>query len=342
MDLMDIKFKKTYNNFVLNCNFDANEKINGIFGPSGSGKSTLLNCIAGFTNPDSGNISFEGEVFYDSKKKILLPPEKRNIGYVTQKSNLFPSMNISENIHYGYKEGNKINIRDIIEMMNISDLLSKFPNQISGGQAQKITIARALARNPNVLLMDEPLSELDLNSKLMILNYLKKINLEYNIPIIYVSHDVSEMAAICDNVFIINNGSIAKKISSSELSLESHGDSDFQNIYLTKANSSKILEINNVPIKVEMIAESGNVAIMIPSSSVIISNKKPDASIADNIIVGSLNNYIDLKSKIRLVCNVGFEIIGDISKKSFDNSNLKLNDQIYVIFKSISVKTSTK
>ena len=259
---MDIKFKKTYNNFVLNCNFDANEKINGIFGPSGSGKSTLLNCIAGFTNPDSGNISFEGEVFYDSKKKILLPPEKRNIGYVTQKSNLFPSMNISENIHYGYKEGNKINIRDIIEMMNISDLLSKFPNQISGGQAQKITIARALARNPNVLLMDEPLSELDLNSKLMILNYLKKINAEYRIPIIYVSHDVSEMIAICDNILIINNGSINKKISSSELSLESYGDSDFQNIYLTKSNSPEALEINTIPIQVSNNVSNGNFAII--------------------------------------------------------------------------------
>ena len=342
MSLMDIKFEKNYNNFVLNCNFDVDEKINGIFGPSGSGKSTLLNCIAGFTNPDSGKILIEGKTFYDLKKKILLPPEKRNIGYVTQKSNLFPSMNINENIYYGYKADSRINIKDIIDMMNINDLLLKFPNQISGGQAQKVSIARALASNPDVLLMDEPLSELDLNSKLMILNYLKKINAEYKIPIIYVSHDISEMIAICDNIFIIKNGSINKKISSSELSLESYGDSDFQNIYLTKSNSSKALEINTIPIQVSNNVSKGNFAIMIPSSSVTISKTKPDLSIADNIIKGYLSDYVDLKSKIRLVCNVGFEIIADISKTSFEILNLKLNDQIYVIFKSISVKISTK
>ena len=91
MSLMDIKFEKNYNNFVLNCNFAVDEKINGIFGPSGSGKSTLLNCIAGFTNPDSGKILIQGKTFYDLKKKILLPPEKRNIGYVTQKPKILTS-----------------------------------------------------------------------------------------------------------------------------------------------------------------------------------------------------------------------------------------------------------
>ena len=216
MSLMDIKFEKNYNNFVLNCNFAVDEKINGIFGPSGSGKSTLLNCIAGFTNPDSGKILIQGKTFYDLKKKILLPPEKRNIGYVTQKPNLFPSMNINENIHYGYKAGNKINIEDIIDMMNISDLLPKFPNQISGGQAQRAAIARGLVNRPTIVLADEPTGNLDSVTAGKVVKLAKTMAKELNQTFIIVTHDKHQFPDV-DRIITIKDG---KAFSGEETTME--------------------------------------------------------------------------------------------------------------------------
>ena len=99
MSLININIKKYYNNFGLTCDFSISNGITGIFGPSGSGKSTLLNALAGFIKPDIGQISMQSESFFDSNKKINIPPDKRNIGYVTQKANLFPSMSVDENIN---------------------------------------------------------------------------------------------------------------------------------------------------------------------------------------------------------------------------------------------------
>jgi molybdate transport system ATP-binding protein len=340
MKSMNIQLNKKYNDFILNCDFSINKKITGIFGPSGSGKSTILNCISGFTKPESGHISIKNKILYDSNNEIYLNPEKRNIGYVTQKSNLFPSMNVLDNIKYGYQDNCEIEVNDIINTMNVQDLLTRFPNELSGGQAQKISISRALASNPDILLMDEPLSELDTQSKLMILNYLKKINKRYKIPIIYVSHDISEMIALCDDVYMIEEGNIKTKITSSELSFQSNINTDFQNIYLLEGNDSKELLINGIKIKVNEIVKKTQVIMMLSSSTIMISNEKLIFDVADNTLTGVLTKIKNSESIIRLFCDVGFEIVLDISKDYFDKLNLKLNDRIYVIFKSINVNIS--
>ena len=340
MKSMNIQLNKKYNDFILNCDFSINKKITGIFGPSGSGKSTILNCISGFTKPESGHISIKNKILYDSNNEIYLNPEKRNIGYVTQKSNLFPSMNVLDNIKYGYQDNYEVEVNDIINTMNIQDLLTRFPNELSGGQAQKISISRALASNPDILLMDEPLSELDTQSKLMILNYLKKINKRYKIPIIYVSHDISEMIALCDDVYMIEEGNIKTKITSSELSFQSNINTDFQNIYLLEGNDSKELLINGIKIKVNETVKKTQVIMMLSSSAIMISNEKSIFDVADNTLEGVLSKTKNSESIIRLFCDVGFEIVLDISKDYFDKLNLKLNDKIYVIFKSINVNVS--
>ena len=341
MSLININIKKYYNNFGLTCDFSISNGITGIFGPSGSGKSTLLNALAGFIKPDLGQISIQSQSFFDSNKKINIPPDKRNIGYVTQKANLFPSMSVDENINYGYKkQKNKIKLNSIVDIMNLNNLMDKFPGEISGGQSQKVAIARALASNPSVILMDEPLSELDLNSKLMILDYLKKIHIEYKIPIIYVSHDIAEMIAICDNVFLINRGSITKNILPTELIYENSNESDFQNIYSVVLDNEKNLKLNNQTIQINEPVENNHLTIMIPSSSVMVANIENNFLLSDNVFDGILKNIVEFDSHIKLVCDVGFEIIADISKEYYQKSNMKLNDKICVIFKSISVVIS--
>ena len=348
MGFIDINITKKYPDFVLNCSLDFNNKINGIFGPSGSGKSTILNCIAGFISPDIGKIKINDKILYEisnsnslNNKNISINTEHRNIGYVTQKSNLFPSMNVEENIRYGYKDDNAIKVEEIIDIMNVKNLIHRYPMQLSGGEAQKISIARALARFPSVLLMDEPVSELDLKSKLMVLGYLKKINKRFGIPIIYVSHDIAEIVSICDKVAMIENGKIKDVKNSQSLTYISNNDLEFENIYvLNEYMSGNAIFINNVKINILNKLESESAVILIPSNSVMLSKAMINNIDAENILSGKINNITLIGSKVRIFCNVGFDIVSDISEYSFKKMNLNINDEIYVIFKSENVKIS--
>ena len=348
MDFININITKTYQDFVLKCSLDFNNKINGIFGPSGSGKSTILNCIAGLISPDIGKIKINDKILYEisnsnslNSKNISINAEHRNIGYVTQKSNLFPSMNVDENIRYGYKDDNAIKVEEIIDIMNVKNLIHRYPSQLSGGEAQKISIARALARFPSVLLMDEPVSELDLKSKLMVLGYLKKINKRFSIPIIYVSHDISEIVSICDKVAMIENGQIKDVKNSQSLTYIANNDTEFENIYvLNESISNNSILINNVKINILNKLESKSAVILIPSNSVILSKYKLNNIDAENILLGKIDNIKLIGSKVRVFCNVGFDVVSDISEYSFKKMNLNINDEIYVIFKSENVKIS--
>ena len=348
MGFIDINITKKYPDFVLNCSLDFNNKINGIFGPSGSGKSTILNCIAGFISPDIGKIKINDKILYEisnsnslNNKNISINTEHRNIGYVTQKSNLFPSMNVEENIRYGYKDDNAIKVEEIIDIMNVKNLIHRYPMQLSGGEAQKISIARALARFPSVLLMDEPVSELDLKSKLMVLGYLKKINKRFGIPIIYVSHDIAEIVSICDKVAMIENGKIKDVKNSQSLTYISNNDLEFENIYvLNESMSGNSIFINNIKINILNKLESESAVILIPSNSVMLSKAMINNIDAENILSGKINNITLIGSKVRIFCNVGFDIVSDISEYSFKKMNLNINDEIYVIFKSENVKIS--
>jgi len=348
MSFINIDITKRYKDFILKCSLDFNNKINGIFGPSGSGKSTILNCIAGFISPDAGKIKINGKIFYEISRSnslrnnnISMNAEHRNIGYVTQKSNLFPSMNVDENIRYGYKDDNSINVEEIIDIMNVNNLIHRYPNELSGGEAQKVSIARALARFPSVLLMDEPVSELDLKSKLMVLGYLKKINESFSIPIIYVSHNISEIASICDKVAIIENGQIKDVKNSQLLTYISSNDSEFENIYIINESiSGNSIFINNIKINTLNKLESKSVVILIPSNAVILSKHALNNIDAENMFLGKIKNIKSMGSKVRVFCNIGFDIVSDISEYSFKKMNLNINDEIYVIFKSENVKIS--
>ena len=189
--------------------------------------------------------------------------------------------------------------------------------------------------------MDEPVSELDLKSKLMVLGYLKKINKRFGIPIIYVSHDIAEIVSICDKVAMIENGKIKDVKNSQSLTYISNNDLEFENIYvLNESMSGNSIFINNVKINILNKLESESAVILIPSNSVMLSKAMINNIDAENILSGKINNITLIGSKVRIFCNVGFDIVSDISEYSFKKMNLNINDEIYVIFKSENVKIS--
>ena len=203
-----VDIEKKFGKFTLKTKFQFDNEIMGLLGASGSGKSLTLKCIAGIEKPDKGRIVLNDRVLFDSEKKINISPKDRKIGYLFQDYALFPNMNVYENIKVGIREGENFDklIMEKLEEMRISHLKDKKINEISGGEKQRVALARLLINKPEIILLDEPFSALD--------DYLKsKIELEvsevlrnYKIPTILVSHSRAEAYRLCNEICVMSNG----------------------------------------------------------------------------------------------------------------------------------------
>jgi len=206
----EFRGKKTHR-FALDLEFDAPSGVTVIFGPSGSGKTTVLQCLAGLLAPDQGAISIGGDTLFDSARNINLKPQERRIGYVFQDLALFPHMTAAENVAFGIRENgdHKNNlVRDTLERFHIAHLAGHRPDEISGGERQRVAVARALVTNPRLLLLDEPFSALDDDLKLSIIADLKRWLEENQIPVLLVTHDREEARIMGGRMLLIKDGAI--------------------------------------------------------------------------------------------------------------------------------------
>jgi molybdate transport system ATP-binding protein len=182
-----------------------------VFGKSGAGKTTLLRLLAGLTHPEQGHIEVDGETWLDTREKINLSPQKRRIGFVFQDFALFPNMTVWENMLYA--AGNKPDqdlIRQLLGMVAMENLAHRKPATLSGGQQQRIALIRALVRRPKVLLLDEPLSALDLEMRLKLREEIHMLHRKFNTTTLLVSHDLAEVYRLCDQVLYLDEGRLIK------------------------------------------------------------------------------------------------------------------------------------
>lgn len=182
-----------------------------VFGHSGAGKSTLLRMLTGLTKPDKGTIVCGDEVWFDSEKKINLPPQKRNVGFMFQDYALFPNMTVEKNIRYGQKVRNDGEIEKLLHAFDLIELRNQPPHKLSGGQKQRVALARALASKPNVLLLDEPLSALDWEMRQELQDEIIKAHLMLNTITLLVSHDIQEVEKLASNVMVLRHGKVIKQ-----------------------------------------------------------------------------------------------------------------------------------
>jgi molybdate transport system ATP-binding protein len=207
--------------FTLAIDAAFERSIIGIFGPSGAGKTSFLDVIAGLRRPNAGRIELDGQIVFDAAAHLHVRPRLRRIGYVPQDLALFPHLKVRANLAYGCQrngaDGDLFSIGHVSEVMEIGPLLERNVTTLSGGEQQRVAFARAILSAPRLLLMDEPMSNLDTRLKKRLIPFLLRIRDEFRIPLIYVTHDAAELSALCDEVIVLERGRLAARGAPEEL-----------------------------------------------------------------------------------------------------------------------------
>ena len=196
----DVAIRRQVGKITIQRTFDVGAGLTVLCGPSGSGKSTTLNMIAGLLRPDTGHIRVNGRTLFDSDSGFDLPPNKRHLGYIFQDGRLFPHRRVRANLLYGYRLATPndrwLDLEEAVSFLGIADLLERWPATLSGGEAQRVAVGRALLAGSRALLMDEPLASLDEPRRDEIMTVIERVRDELEIPILYVTHDRAEVARL--------------------------------------------------------------------------------------------------------------------------------------------------
>jgi molybdate transport system ATP-binding protein len=219
--MLDLTIRHQLKKFELNISLQANQELLALFGPSGSGKSMTLQAVAGLVRPDVGYISLNDTVVFDSRLGLNLPPQQRQVGYVTQDYTLFPHLSVAENIAYGLRGRSKQQIRravaDMLDLIQLAGFDDHQPDELSGGQKQRVALARALVTGPKALLLDEPFSALDGPTRAQLRLELRQLQAQVRIPTLLVTHDLAEANVLANRIAVYDAGQLLQVGSPSEI-----------------------------------------------------------------------------------------------------------------------------
>jgi len=326
----------------INLNIEDNEYF-VILGPTGVGKTVILEIIAGLIKPNSG------DVFIGEKRITNLPPEERNIGMVYQDYMLFPHLNVEENIIFGLKSRKvkKDEIRsllnNIVELFHIEQLLTRKTKNLSGGEKQRVALARALITSPQILLLDEPLSALDPQTKEKFIEDLKNLHKQLKTTTIHVTHDFNEAFSLADKIAIMKDGKIIQDGNSNEVFNKPNSDfvaqfTGVRNIFrgeIVKDDSGTYVSVNGLKISVAT-EKKGNVNISIRPEDILLSINPFDSS-ARNVFPGVIKRIYEQLSIVHITVDIGFPLVVYITRQSLKELNLVENKKVFVTFKASAV-----
>ena len=351
--MIECKIKVQLESFMLDANFSIPDRgITVVFGPSGSGKTTLLRAIAGLEKSDKGFLKIGDSVW--QKGEDLLATHKRQIGYVFQDAALFDHLDVKGNLNFVIKRAIGLKedfIESIHNLLEIKTLLNRKTTQLSGGERQRVAIARALLTNPKILLLDEPLSALDLKRKNEILPYLDSIHNDLEIPILYVTHSQDEMSRLADHLLLIEDGNIVGSGPVNDMLTRfdmplSHGgdavsiieaevlkrDSEFNLMHLDFLGGQFIVPDNGFPVQTK-------VRIRVVARDVSLTkSKQVDTSILNIFpaMVQEIVNEGEAQVMVRLQIKETI-LLACITRKSSYKLRLEKGSEVFVQVKSVAI-----
>lgn len=350
--MLQINVKKQLGQLALQTDLQIPEQgVTAIFGLSGSGKTSLINLVSGLTVPDEGFIRLNTRTLVDTETQRNVPVHQRKIGYVFQDARLFPHYTVKGNLRYG---ANNVSQRDfdyIVELLGIGHLLKRYPLTLSGGEKQRVAIGRALLTDPDILLMDEPLSALDVPRKRELMGYLERLSKEINIPILYVTHSLDELLRLADRVVLMENGKVkaydsVEKIWNSPIFAPWKGESEQSSVlelplYLhNPAYAMSALSLGNQALWLNQVqAEAGKrVRVCIYSSDVSVTLVKPQQTSIRNILRGQIVQIERQERRIDIAVLVeGHKIWASVSRWAQNELRFAVGQEVYLQIKAISV-----
>ena len=352
--VLSFSFVKRFPGFRLECEGAFESGVTGIFGPSGSGKTTFLNCIAGLESPDEGEIQVMGRTVYSSTDRKREPPERRRFGYVFQDAALFPHLTVRQNIHYGWKltapESRRLDPERLVELFRLEGLIDRRVGNLSGGERQRVALARALATSPVLLLLDEPVASLDAVLRGVVLGYLKQVWRELGTPTLYVSHSISEMMALAEDVLVLHQGRpvafgpSAQVLVHPEVSkiadyaglenlveaevLSSHGDGGLS-----------ALRLGEVQLLASGVHRGTGEAVMVAirAGDIILSLDVPHGISARNVVPAVISEIHHLGPRVLVYVDLGAVLAVEITPDAMEQLSLREGQAVYLIIKANSI-----
>jgi len=227
--MLTVHIKKSLPSFPIDVAFEAPARVTALFGPTGSGKTTILNCVAGIDRADRAHVAFNGSAWQDDAVPAFVPPRRRRVGYVFQNALLFPHLSVRDNLLYGHSSSNSgPAFDDVVGVLGLRDLLARRPDQLSGGQQRQAAVARALLSNPALLLLDEPLAGLDAAAADKTMVYLKHVLDTFQICALYVSHSITDVRFLCEDVVVLDRGRVIAQAAPNDVLIRARVLTDLQ------------------------------------------------------------------------------------------------------------------
>ena len=341
--------------FALDVDFAANAGFTILFGASGAGKTTLLDCVAGLAHPDSGTIRVGRTTFFDAASKVNLAVAARNVGYVFQSLALFPHLSVEENIAYGLnsraQDMRNASIESILEAFRIESLRRRRPGEISGGERQRVALARSLVTDPCVLLLDEPLAALDVATKSRIVDDLRAWNEAHRIPILYVTHSREEVFSLGNRVVVLDGGRIAACGDPHEVMGAPRQEAvaqlaGFENIFDVAVDAAHedrgtmtcrlLPEGPLLETPLVRVASGANLRVGIRAGDILLATNRPEGLSARNILPGKLISLTRRDVMIAALVDVGVPMEVHLTLAARDALGLVPGRDVWLIVKTYS------
>jgi molybdate transport system ATP-binding protein len=354
---LHVEVKKRYTQgmhlgFQLRVAFTAHPGVTILVGASGAGKSTLLRTIAGLCDPEEGRIVVAGRVLFDSEKRIRVEPAKRNVAFVFQDLALFPHLTVQENVSYGLRRLERAErehkAAEILQSFQIAKLHKRKPREISGGEQQRVALARSLVTEPSVLLLDEPLSSLDAHTKAAIIDDLRAWNEAHRIPILHVTHSHEEAFALGEHAISLEQGQIAAQGAPSSVVTIPHRRSlaqftGFENLFeamvaeVREKQGTMICRLAETAIDIELpltrTAPGTPVHVGIKADEILVAIGRPAILSPCNLIHGKVKQVNFLEHKVEMRIDSGAEFLAHVPAESPESLNLKPGDSAWMLIR---------
>jgi molybdate transport system ATP-binding protein len=344
--------------FEVNIDVTFEAKVTAIFGPSGSGKTTLLDAIAGLRQIRAGEIEIGGVTVFSSSDGINQPARDRGIGYVPQESALFPHLSVRSNILFGATRASTpaaartIELDHVLEVLQIGALLDRPVTQLSGGEAQRCALARAILSKPRLLLLDEPLAALDIGLKERILPYLARVRDEFDIPMIYVTHNLTEVLTLADWVLMIRQGKlitqgVPRDALRSTNALAELPDEQFENVFPAtfvesdaKAGSSRVRLASGVELFIPYSLRPSDslCQVRVSADDILIATRQPVGISATNVLPGTIRRIDSLEGESMLTVLAGDDFFVGLTSSAVARLGLVENLPVFLIIKTRSFR----